>query len=69
MRKQDLKFEQLTDVIGFRIIVGTIDDCYMMLGIVHQNWPSIPGRFKDYILYAKKEWLSVYSYHNYDVWA
>lgn len=54
MRKQSITFEELADVIGFRVIVGTIDECYRTLGIVHQSWPCVPGRFKDYISMKKR---------------
>src|SRR5690349_19017173 len=51
-RKQ-IALEQLSDMIGFRIIVPTIADCYRALGIVHTNWKVVPGRFKDYISVPK----------------
>jgi guanosine-3',5'-bis(diphosphate) 3'-pyrophosphohydrolase len=51
-RKQ-IALEQLSDMIGFRIIVPTVEDCYRALGIVHTNWKVVPGRFKDYISVAK----------------
>ena len=41
--------EQITDIIGFRIILDNIDDCYKTLGILHKQWNCIPGKFKDYI--------------------
>ena len=41
--------EQITDVIGFRIILGSVDDCYKALGVLHSKWNCIPGKFKDYI--------------------
>ena len=41
--------EQLTDIIGFRILVNNIDDCYKTLGIFHSKFSAIPGKFKDYI--------------------
>ena len=41
--------EQLTDIIGFRIIVKNIDECYKTLGIFHSKFSAIPGKFKDYI--------------------
>ena len=54
MRKQNIAFEQLADVIGFRVIVSSIDECYKTLGIIHQSWPCVPGRFKDYISMTKR---------------
>ena len=51
-RKQ-IALEQLSDMIGFRIIVPTLSDCYRALGIVHTNWKVVPGRFKDYISVPK----------------
>ena len=44
-----VSLEQLTDLIGFRVIVNNIETCYKVLGIFHSNWSTIPGRFKDYI--------------------
>tara|TARA_B100000315_G_scaffold198154_1_gene189597 strand:+ start:1913 stop:3655 length:1743 start_codon:yes stop_codon:yes gene_type:complete len=44
-----VSLEQLTDIIGFRVIVADIETCYKTLGIFHSNWSTIPGRFKDYI--------------------
>ncbi len=41
--------EQITDIMGFRIIMSNIDECYKALGIFHSNYNCIPGRFKDYI--------------------
>jgi guanosine-3',5'-bis(diphosphate) 3'-pyrophosphohydrolase len=54
MERKSVSFEQLSDIFGFRIIVETIDDCYRVLGIVHRTWPSVPGRFKDYISTPKQ---------------
>ncbi len=54
MKKQDLDFEQLADVIGFRILLPTETDCYRALGVVHQNAACVPGRFKDYISTPKR---------------
>ncbi len=49
MERKSVGFEQLSDIIGFRVIVNTPGDCYQALGIVHTTWPMVPGRFKDYI--------------------
>ena len=49
MQSKRVSLEQLSDIIGFRIIVSSIEDCYKVLGIFHSNWSTIPGRFKDYI--------------------
>ena len=47
--KERTSLEQITDIIGFRIILENIDDCYKALGIFHSKWNCIPGKFKDYI--------------------
>ncbi len=49
MHRQNVGFEQLSDVMAFRIIVTSIEDCYRVLGIVHGRYSVVPGRFKDYI--------------------
>ena len=49
IQKKRTSLEQITDIIGFRIILNSIDDCYKSLGILHNKWNCIPGRFKDYI--------------------
>ncbi len=49
MQSKRVSLEQLTDIIGFRIIVDDIETCYKVLGIFHSNWSTIPGRFKDFI--------------------
>ena len=49
VQKKRTSLEQITDIIGFRVIVNTIDDCYKTLGIFHNEWNCIPGKFKDYI--------------------
>ena len=49
MNRKSISLEQLSDIYGFRIIVNSVDDCYRIIGIVHQKWNAIPGRFKDYI--------------------
>ena len=49
MQSRRVSLEQLTDIVGFRIIVGDVETCYKVLGIFHRTWSMIPGRFKDYI--------------------
>jgi guanosine-3',5'-bis(diphosphate) 3'-pyrophosphohydrolase len=54
MERKSVSFEQLSDIIGFRVIVDHPEDCYGVLGVVHMTWPSVPGRFKDYISTPKQ---------------
>jgi GTP pyrophosphokinase len=49
MQRDNVTFEQLSDVMAFRVIVGNEADCYRALGVVHGAWRAVPGRFKDYI--------------------
>lgn len=49
MQRQNATFEQLSDIMAFRVIVPTIADCYHVLGIIHMKYPMVPGRYKDYI--------------------
>ena len=49
VQKKRVSLEQITDIIGFRIILNHVDDCYKTLGIFHKKWNCIPGKFKDYI--------------------
>jgi GTP pyrophosphokinase len=49
MQQHDVGFEQLSDIMAFRIVVDSIDDCYRALGVVHGAYRTVPGRFKDYI--------------------
>ncbi|PLX45647.1 MAG: bifunctional (p)ppGpp synthetase/guanosine-3',5'-bis(diphosphate) 3'-pyrophosphohydrolase [Hyphomicrobiales bacterium] len=54
MERRSISLEQLSDILGFRIIVNTVDACYLALGVVHQNWPMVPERFKDHISLPKE---------------
>ena len=54
MENKQISLEQLSDIYAFRIIVGDIDTCYRVVGIVHRAWRMVPGRFKDYISVPKR---------------
>jgi len=47
------EFDDIYDLIGIRILVGTVRDCYAVLGAIHARWTPLPGRFKDYIATPK----------------
>ena len=49
MQRKNVSFEQLADVMAFRVLVDSVGDCYQALGIIHSAYPVVPGRFKDYI--------------------
>ncbi len=49
MESKGVAFEQLADIVGFRIITHTVGECYHMLGLIHEKYHTIPGHFKDYI--------------------
>jgi len=49
LQTKKLSFEQLSDIFGFRVIVGSAADCYAALGIIHTSWQMVPERFKDFI--------------------
>ena len=53
VQKKRVSLEQITDIIGFRIILENVDNCYKTLGIIHKEYNCIPGKFKDYISSAK----------------
>ncbi len=54
MAERHVSFDQMTDIIAFRVITDSIEDCYKALGIIHTRWQMIPGRFKDYISTPKR---------------
>ena len=54
MAERHISFEQLSDVMAFRVIVPDVEQCYRALGVIHQKWPMVPGRFKDYISTPKR---------------
>ena len=49
MQRKNIGFEQLSDIMAFRIVVDTLEQCYQALGVIHSHYPVVPGRFKDYI--------------------
>ena len=49
MAERHVSFEQITDIMAFRVLTETDEDCYRALGVLHATWQCIPGRFKDYI--------------------
>ena len=49
VQKKRVSLEEITDIIGFRITLSSVDECYKTLGIFHKKWNCIPGKFKDYI--------------------
>lgn len=53
MREKHLTFAQVNDIFGFRIVVANLMDCYMAMGVLHQLFKPLPGRFKDYIAIPK----------------
>ena len=62
IQNKKISLEQLTDIIGFRIIVNNIEDCYKTLGVFHSKFSTIPGKFKDYISTPKiNKYKSIHS--------
>jgi guanosine-3',5'-bis(diphosphate) 3'-pyrophosphohydrolase len=53
MQAQNLLYDQIYDLVAFRIVVDSVGECYEALGVVHANWKPVPGRFKDYIALPK----------------
>ncbi len=53
MQEKDLAFSRLSDIYGFRVICDSVADCYRILGVIHQRWRAVPGRFKDYLSQPK----------------
>lgn len=54
MQERHVSFEQLTDIMAFRVITDNSAECYRALGILHEKWKMVPGRFKDYISTPKR---------------
>jgi GTP pyrophosphokinase/guanosine-3',5'-bis(diphosphate) 3'-pyrophosphohydrolase len=49
LQRKSVGFSSLSDIYGFRVILGSEADCYAALGVIHRRWPMVPDRFKDYI--------------------
>ena len=54
MTTKQISLEQLSDIYAFRVMAGSLGDCYRALGVVHTTWSAVPGRFKDYISTPKQ---------------
>ena len=53
MKEKKLSFKELTDVFGVRIMTNSVDDCYRVLGVMHNLYKPLPGKFKDYLAIPK----------------
>ncbi len=53
MQSRNIDYEQVYDILAFRIVVGSISECYEVLGHIHALWKPVPGRFKDFIAMPK----------------
>lgn len=53
LSSHNITLEQINDIIAFRVLVNTVEECYRVLGVVHVTFPILPGRFKDYISIPK----------------
>lgn len=49
MQRKNISFEQLSDIMAFRVVVKDVGECYHALGVIHSHYPVVPGRFKDFI--------------------
>ncbi len=53
MKRRDIGFDQVFDFLALRVITDSVKDCYSILGIIHQRWPHLPQRFRDFIAMPK----------------
>ncbi len=63
MAERHISFEQLSDVMAFRVIVGNPDECYQALGLIHQRWPMVPGRLQGLYLDPQAQRLPFAPHH------
>ena len=54
MQHQNVEFAHLSDIMAFRVVVDSVEDCYRALGVIHARYRCVPGRFKDYISNPKQ---------------
>lgn len=54
MQLKNVEIGRLSDIMAFRIVVDSVDECYRALGIIHSRYPCVPGRFKDYVSTPKR---------------
>ena len=53
LQRQNVPLEQVYDFLALRVVTGSVKDCYAVLGIIHQMWSPVPGRFKDFIAMSR----------------
>ncbi|HSA95751.1 MAG TPA: bifunctional (p)ppGpp synthetase/guanosine-3',5'-bis(diphosphate) 3'-pyrophosphohydrolase [Acidobacteriota bacterium] len=53
MKRRDISFDQVFDFLALRVITDTVKDCYAILGTIHQRWPHLPQRFRDFVAMPK----------------
>jgi guanosine-3',5'-bis(diphosphate) 3'-pyrophosphohydrolase len=53
MKRRDIAFDQVFDFLALRVITDSVKNCYALLGIIHQHWPHLPQRFRDFIAMPK----------------
>ncbi len=53
LKRHDMQFDKIYDLVALRVIVEDVGDCYESLGVIHKYWPPMPGRIKDYIAMPK----------------
>ena len=49
IKRRRIPLEQVYDLVALRVVTSAVRDCYAVLGVIHQTWPPVPGRFKDFI--------------------
>ena len=63
MQRDNKTLDQIYDLFALRIIVNSVKDCYAALGVVHEMYSPMPGRFKDYIAVPKTKYVSINTYN------